>query len=132
MRNREVRELEHLIGQLHFSLGMLAAENPRRLDEAEKELAAAAALLPLRPRVRYNWGLALNQLGRTAEAEEQLKQALAMVPDETDFLYALATFYAEHGRWRDALPYAEQLLRRRPDWPDASQLLQRIRRALRE
>jgi len=132
MRNREARELEHLIGQLHFSLGMLAAENPQRLAEAEKELAAAAALVPLRPRVRYNWGLALNQLGRTAEAEEQLKHALAMLPEEPDFLYALATFYAEHSRWRDALPYAEQLLRRRPDWPHANQLIQGIRRALRE
>lgn len=130
MRAREARELEHLIGEMHFSLGMLLGENPSRLAEAERELASAVRLLPLRPRVRYNWGLALKQLGRSAEAEEQLKQALALSPEEPDFLDALARFYASEDRWADALPYAEELFKRRPDRPGAAQLHQIIRQRI--
>ena len=129
-RGDEARDLERLLGRSHYSMGLLWAEEEKSLGQAERELATAARLLPLDPRIRYNHGLALAKLGRAEAAEHELKNAYALVPNEPDFAVGLATFYRDQQRWADALPYAEQLVRLRPSDAGWRQLLQDVQQHL--
>jgi tetratricopeptide (TPR) repeat protein len=100
------------------------------LAEAAEVLSTAADLLPQRARVRYNYALTLQHLGRHAEAETALLKAYGVDPHDADIVQALVIFYAQQRRWRQALPYAEELRRLRPDTPEPRQLLQRIQDAV--
>src|SRR5262249_54293389 len=66
-------------GELHYSLGLLLAEQ-NRLPEAAVELTEAARLLSDRPRVHYNQALALQRLGRRSEAEAAFRRAQPAAP----------------------------------------------------
>jgi tetratricopeptide (TPR) repeat protein len=111
--------------ELHYSLGLLLAEQ-NRLDEAAVELAAAAARMPERARFRYNHALALQQLGRRLEAGEELREALRLDPDDPDIVRALTIFYIQQNDPKRALPHARALAELTPGDPRARQLLQRI------
>jgi Flp pilus assembly protein TadD len=116
-------------GELHYSLGLLLAEE-KRLSEAESALHRAAALLPCRARVHYNHGLALQQLGRRTEAREALRKARRIDPRDPGIAHALAVFYAQQGQWELALPHARDLVALAPGEPEPEDLLRRIERAL--
>jgi Tfp pilus assembly protein PilF len=116
-------------GELHYSLGLLLAEEGR-LDEAARSLREAARLLPHRARINYNLGLALQRLGRTAEAERALLAATRTDSGDPENAFALAALYASERRWKDALPYAERFAALSPGDPRALGLLQEVRRAL--
>jgi tetratricopeptide (TPR) repeat protein len=113
-------------GELHYSLGLLLAEE-ERLEEADRHLARATELLPGRPRVRYNRALLLQRLGRDSQAEETLLEAHELAERDPDILYALAVFYAQREDWSRALPYAEELTKLAPEAPGPRQLLEQIR-----
>ena len=51
---REVTQLEPAMGEVSYSLGLLVAEDERRLAEAVDLLAKAAELAPENPRIHYN------------------------------------------------------------------------------
>ena len=108
---REVIQLEPKWEQGHFSLGLLLAEDENRLAEAAEALGKAAELLPTSARMQYNYGLALQRLGKPAEAEQHLLAADKLAPDTFDFLNALAILYAQQRQWERALHYAERLAR---------------------
>jgi tetratricopeptide (TPR) repeat protein len=114
------------LGELHYSLGLLLAEE-QRYEEADDHLALASELLPGRARVRYNRALLLQQLDREAQAESVLREAHELAPRDADIIYALAVFYAQRGAWSQALPYAEDLKKLAPEAPGPRQLLQQIR-----
>jgi tetratricopeptide (TPR) repeat protein len=116
-------------GELHYSLGLLLAEE-QRLEEADRHLALAAELLPGRARVRYNRALLLQRLGRDAQAEEVLLEARELARSDPNILYALAVFYAQREDWSRALPHAEELTKLAPEAPGPRQLLERIRTAI--
>ena len=116
-------------GEPHYSLGLLLAEM-NRLEDAAVSLGRAAALLPERARVRYNHGLALQQLGRRQTAEFELRQAYRIAPRDPAFVQALAIFYAQVGRWIEALPYGEELVRLVPDEDGPRQFVEQVRREL--
>jgi tetratricopeptide (TPR) repeat protein len=123
----KVIALEPGLAEAHYSLGLLIAENPKRLTEAVEHLAKAVAEAPENARMRYNYALALQNLARYAEAEKQLREADRLAPREPDYLYALAILYAQQGRWTRAIACAEEMVRRWPGEGRGRQLLGHFR-----
>ena len=120
---RKVIQLEPELAEAHYSLGLLLAENEQRLDEAAKCLATARRLTPENPRIHYNYGLAVQKLGRVNEAEEALKSACRLSPQTAAFLHALAILYAQQENWNAAKACAEGLTRMEPGNPQWGSLL---------
>ncbi len=114
-------------GELYYSLGLLQAEM-NRLAAAAANLERAADLLPARPRVRYNYALALQRMDRRAEAEAQFLESYRVGPDDPSVVQALAIFYFQDARWDEALEWAERLVEMLPDEPGARLFLDEIRR----
>ena len=96
-------------GELHYSLGLLLAEE-QRLEEAAESLGQAAALIPDRVRVAYNHGLALETLRRLAAAEEAFLEANRRDAEDPDVLLALARVLLRQGELDRAQDYARQLI----------------------
>jgi predicted CXXCH cytochrome family protein len=129
------RSLEHLLEQLrqqlgetHYSLGLLLAEDEKRLDEAAKVLAVAARFLPRNARVFYNFGLAQQKLGQAKAAEESLITACRLDPSQPDYVHALTVYYSQSGDWGKARVCAEQLVRLAPANPAYRALLEMVQR----
>jgi len=115
-------ELEPEMAELHYSLGLLLAENTEdkeQLEEAATKLAEAARLSPQNPRMHYNYALALQHLDRRDEAEGPLKTACSLAPGEPDYLYALTILYTQQERWPEAQRCAEELVHR---WPNVREM----------
>ncbi len=129
---RKVIELEPELAEAYYSLGLLLAENEQRLEEASRFLAEAAKLAPQNPRIHYNYGLALQKLGRADEAEKALRAAHQLSPTSTDFLNALAILYTQQKDWERARAYAEQLIQLEPGNPQWGALLEFIQREAKE
>jgi tetratricopeptide (TPR) repeat protein len=125
---REILKQDPKLGEIHYSLGLLLAEDSPRLPEALKHLAQAAELLPGRGRVHYNLGLALQKLGRLDEAEAALKRASQLAADPTDSVHALALLYVQRKQWPQAITCVEHLVKTHPDEPIFAALLQEIQR----
>ena len=119
-------------GELHYSLGLLLAEE-QRLDEAAESLGRASALIPDRVRVAYNHGLALETLGRLAAAETAFLEASRRSARDPDVLLALARILLRQGDLERAQEYARQLIAVDPGSPAAQRMANEIRiRRLRE
>ena len=106
---RRAIQIDPELPQVHYSLGLLLAEREDRLPDAATHLTRAAELAPDNPRMQYNAGLALQQLGRDVEAEQFLRIAHDLEPSHPDYLNALSVYYAQQGKWEDALRFTEQL-----------------------
>jgi tetratricopeptide (TPR) repeat protein len=119
---REVLDDHPELSEINTSLALLLAEQGR-YDESRQYFLKAAELMPGQTRIIYNLGLLENTLGHTSEAEKYLIGALGGEPDNFDYIYALATFYLEHGKKDKALTYARQLARKFPDDPQGQQLI---------
>ncbi len=114
-------------GELYYSLGLLQAEM-NRLAAATSNLERAADLLPGRPRVRYNYALALQRMDRRGEAEAQFLESYRVGPEDPSVVQALAIFYFQDARWEEALEWAERLVEMLPGEPGARLFLDEIRR----
>jgi len=115
---REVLQIDPELAEIHYSLGLLLAEDESQLAEAAESLAAAAELSPENPRIHYNLGLAYQTLGRATDAEKELKQALRLAAsDPTDCLTALAILYSQQKHFKEAALYADKLIRLQPGNP---------------
>jgi len=125
---RKVIGIDPQLAEAHYSLGLLLAEHAESLPEALKYLAEAVRLRPDAPRMRYNYGLALQHLGKLDEAAAQLEEAFRLDPTSPDVLYALAVLYTQQGRWKRALACAEVLAGRYPGEPRFQALLSEARR----
>ena len=112
-------------GELHYSLGLLMAEE-QRLEDAAQALSEAAELLPERARVHYNYGLALQHLGRGRKAESALQTAHKLDRDNPEILRALVILYSQGRRWADAYPYAERLVSLYPNAPEPRRMLEQL------
>lgn len=97
----------------HFLQGVAHYE-AARLEEAEREFAAALALAPGRPSVLTNLGAVKLRRGQAAQALPLLEQALALEPDNAEALAHCGTALAELGRPQEALPLYERALERDP------------------
>lgn len=87
----------------------------------------AAELEPLRPRIQYTLGLALEKLDRYDPAEKALRAACELEPRSTEFLYALTHLYLQQHRWAAALQCTERLQRLEPGNQQWAELDARIR-----
>ena len=112
-------------GELHYSLGLLLAEE-QRLDEAAESLGQAVVLIPGRVRVAYNQGLALETLGRLAEAEAAFLEAGRRDARDADVLLALARILLRQGELERAADYARQLIAVDPGSPAAQRMANEI------
>lgn len=111
---RKAIEFEPDLAEAHYSLGLLLAEDDSRLDAASEFLGRAARLAPENARIHYNYGLALQRLGRADPAEQALKTAVRLAPGSTDYLHALAILYTQQMRWGEAKAVAAELQRLEP------------------
>jgi predicted CXXCH cytochrome family protein len=111
-------------GELHYSLGLLLAEE-NRLDESVASLGRAAELTG-RARIRYNHGLALQQVGRLDEAEAALREARSLDDSDPDVLLALARLLMDQQRWEEARTVATELVRLVPTAPGPQRLLNEL------
>ena len=114
-------------GELHYSLGLLLAEEERD-EDAAASLGRAARLLPAHARVGYNQGLVLQRLGRVDAAEAALVAANAVDPRDPDVLAALVHLLLGNGDHDRALAYAEALQQLDPAAAGPQRLLEEVRR----
>lgn len=124
----DATELTLTLADTHYSLRLLLAEDKDRLEEAAKELAEAVRLAPNNARMHYNYGVALQQLGKTDQAEQSYRAAYKLAPQVPDYLSALVSLYTQQERWDRALKCAEELVRRQPDDPQMRALLEYVKR----
>jgi Tfp pilus assembly protein PilF len=109
-----------------YSLGLLLAEQ-QKFAEAAVYVEKAAAGMPDRARVHYNYGLLLQVLKRDREAEESLKRALSLDAGSLDFQYALADFYFKRGRYAQAEEMAAKMIAAHPSQRIGHDLLEAAR-----
>ena len=100
-------------GELHYSLDLLAGEEGN-LEEAVDNFTRVALLMPVRARIKYNPGLALQRVGRLAEAETVLLEARNLDSRDPDVLLALVRLLMDRQRWTDARIFADELIRLMP------------------
>jgi predicted CXXCH cytochrome family protein len=124
---REVIALEPRYDPAHYQLGLLLAEDEKRLADAATALGQAAKLAPRNARYQYNYGLALQKLGRNGEAEVALDGAVQLDPQSPEFLMALTILYAQLEDWKNAVPRVQQLMQMSPT-PEVRQLYSNIMR----
>jgi Tfp pilus assembly protein PilF len=110
---REVTVSHPELSEVHYSLGLLLAEE-KRYAEAATYLKQAARGMPARARIHYNLGLLLQYLKQDSEAETALLRAQALEPDNLDYLYALADFYMKRNKLQQARNIAREMVARHP------------------
>ena len=121
---RQSIKIQPTWGQIHYSLGLLLAEDSQRLPEAIRSLERAAGYWPENPRVTYNLGIAYWQSNRVEDAVRSFKQSIAIQPDNPEFLQRISELLAQSGRWSEALPYLTNLVGLFPDDPNLGAFLQ--------
>ena len=87
--------------ELHKTLGLIYLDR-RRLDDAVRELSAAARLDPKRADIRTFQGFAYGLIDRPASAEQAFAQAAALDPADPTTSYRLAQFLARSGQLKQA------------------------------
>jgi tetratricopeptide (TPR) repeat protein len=121
---RQSIKIQPTWGQIHYSLGLLLAEDIQRLPEAIRSLERAAGYWPENPRVNYNLGIAYWQSNRVEDAVRSFQQSLAIQPNNPEFLQRISELLAQSGRWSEALPYLTNLVGLFPDDPNWRAFLQ--------
>ncbi|MBL63081.1 MAG: hypothetical protein CMI30_06675 [Opitutae bacterium] len=123
----EVTKLEPSWAQVHYSLGLLIAEDSKRLEAAAAALRKATSLDKNFVRAYYNLGLCLWKLDKRDDAAIPFKQAMRLEPGNPEYPLVIAQMYAQVKRWIDALPYAEAGARLSPEDPQVQRFLQFVR-----
>jgi protein O-mannosyl-transferase len=115
----------------HVNLGNALADMPGDQAEVLAEFEAARQAEPewIVPYVRLGDTLA-QMPGRLTDAAAAYRQALRIAPADASAHYGLGQVLAQMpGRQRDAIAEFEATLDSQPDWEQAYQMLQRLRRA---
>lgn len=87
--------------------------------EAERALAAAAAINPALPSIHCNQARLLLKQLKTAEALERAQLAWSLSPHDTDTLLVLAACLGANGRGAEAQSLIETILTEKPDCAEA-------------
>lgn len=108
-----------------YSLGLLYAEM-KDYAAAEKALTQCIALNQNNLRAQYNYGLLLQQQGKTAAAANVYTKALQADPYNGDILNALVILYAQQGQAEKALQYGRILKQYHGNNPAYANLLRQL------
>ena len=122
---RQSIKIQPTWGQIHYSLGLLLAEDSQRLPEAIRSLERAAGYWSENPRVTYNLGIAYWQSNRVEDAVRSFEQSLRVQPGNPEFLQRISEVLAQNGRWSEAVPYLTNLVELFPDDPNLRAFLER-------
>ncbi len=120
---RDALRIQPTWGQIHYSLGLLLAENTDRLPEAIRSLERAAGYWPENPRVNFNLAIAYWQNKRVEDAVRSFEQCIRMQPDNPEFRQRVSELLAQNDRWSEALPHLRHLNALLPDRPDLQSFL---------
>lgn len=120
---RDALRIQPTWGQIHYSLGLLLAENTDRLPEAIRSLERAAGYWPENPRVNFNLAIAYWQNKRVEDAVRSFEQCIRMQPDNPEFRQRVSELLAQNGRWSEALPHLRHLNALLPDRPHLQSFL---------
>ena len=82
---RDALRIQPSWGQIHYSLGLLLAEDSGRLPEAIRSLERAAGYWPENPRVTFNLGIAYWQNNRLEDALRSFELCIVSQPDNPEF-----------------------------------------------
>jgi tetratricopeptide (TPR) repeat protein len=115
----------HAQASLHIGTIQLARNQP---DQALARLEQAVDLAPEDGEVRLLRGKAYLALRHTAEAVADFRAAATRLANRPDVYYQLALALDAANEPADALKAAEQALRLAPDYADARDLTQKLRR----
>ncbi|MCE9553234.1 MAG: HEAT repeat domain-containing protein [Planctomycetes bacterium] len=100
------------------------------IKQAENMTDPQHLLAPVLGDAHYMLGLLLKERpDRVEEAERELLAADKIEPRLVRNAYALATFYAQHGKLEQAESFAEKYAELAPGSPDAAELLKQVRAA---
>ncbi|MDA7823693.1 tetratricopeptide repeat protein [Opitutales bacterium] len=114
---RESVRIQPTWGQIHYSLGLLLAEDRARLAEAIRSLERASGYLPQNSRVTYNLAIAYWQSNRVEEAVRSFEQSIRLQPDSPEYRQRISELLAQRGHWNDALPHIRRLVELVPTEP---------------
>ena len=106
---REAADLQPTWGQVHYSLGLLLAEDRNRLSEAIRSLERASAYWKDNPRVFNNLAIAYWQSDKIEDALSAFLQAIRLEPNNPEFIQNVTQLLVQKGRWSEALPHARNL-----------------------
>ncbi|MBW7472153.1 tetratricopeptide repeat protein [Marinobacter sp. F4218] len=109
-------------GHLAYLLALALVEE-KRPSEALPRFEQAGALNPGNPRVAYNHGLVLAQMGKVPEAEQVLGQALARHPEDHGLLSAMIYLKLQQGHLSEALAFARKLKAAHPNDQQVDRLI---------
>jgi Flp pilus assembly protein TadD len=113
---------------VHYSLGLLLAEDRNRLPEAIRSLERASAYWRDNPRVFNNLAIAYWQSEKIDDAISAFLQAIKLQPDNPEFIQNVVQLLVQRGRWSDALPHARTMVRLLPENQQAQAFLAQIER----
>jgi tetratricopeptide (TPR) repeat protein len=127
---RESARIQPTWGQVHYSLGLLLAEDENRLPEAIRSLERASWHWPENPRVTHNLAIAYWQSNRVEDAVRSFEQSIRLQPNNPEFLQRISELLAQNDRWSDALPYLRRLVLLVPSEPRFKSFLSEAKRQL--
>jgi len=103
--------------RIFFNLALLHYEM-KNVSAAMKNFQQAVQLGSLNTGVYYNYGLLLQQQGKSIEAEQVLRKGFALQPQAANINYALAYLYSSQNQKEKARIHAEVLRRMDPNNPE--------------
>jgi tetratricopeptide (TPR) repeat protein len=127
---RESARIQPTWGQVHYSLGLLLAEDENRLPEAIRSLERASWHWPENPRVTHNLAIAYWQSNRVEDAVRSFEQSIRLQPNNPEFLQRISELLAQNDRWSEALPYLRRLVLLLPNEPRFKSFLSEAKRQL--
>ena len=127
IRNYETAlRLQPGYAEAHYNLANALSQQDR-LPEAVRHYEDALRLRPVYPSAQGNLANALLRLGRLPEAIARYEAALQLTPADPILHYNYANALFQAGRRAEAVAQCEMALRLKPGFPEARQVLERLR-----
>jgi tetratricopeptide (TPR) repeat protein len=106
---------------VNFNLGLLLAEK-NKTEEAERLLLKALENDPQMAAAAYNLAIMVSQRD-LVEAVKWCREAVELRPDEPKYIYTLAFYLNQRGKFGESSRLLQTLVRKHPDYIDAYPLL---------